>query len=475
MDRDKEVSEMTSRRDFIKTSASAAGLAALSAVNPIFASNGKRPNIMWIFAEDICPDLSCYGVPGVHTPNLDRLASRGVRFENAFVTAPVCSAARSAMMTGCHQNFIGSNQHRTNKKRPLPHGVKPFPIILQEAGYFTLVQGKNDLNFKHAGLSSGKDVRQREPGQPFFWQKTFHATHRSFHREHDDSRLDKIEIPPYYPDLPLVRRDWGNYLKTIEDMDKEVGKFLDWMESEGLMENTMVIFLGDHGRCMPRAKQFLYDGGLHVPLIIRRPNDVGAGRVDKELASSIDLAATILAAAGIEKPAWMHGRDLFDDSLAPREYVFAARDKMDNTHDAMRAIRSKDFKYIENLMPERAWCQFNKYKEDKYPVLALLNVMHMKGELTPAQDRFMQPTKPEEELFDLRSDPYEIHNLADDPQYAGVKKRLRAELERWRRKIGDEGVSEEFRKGGWPSEYPTRTLEEWEAKLRKWNKYLFEK
>jgi len=464
---------MTNRRNFIKTSISAAGLAGLYASSPLFAANGKRPNIMWIFAEDICPDLSCYGVPGVQTPNIDRLASEGIRYENAFTTAPVCSAARSAMMTGCHQNFIGANQHRTREKKPLPHGVKPFPVILQEAGYYTFVQGKNDLNFTHAELSSGKDVRQRKPGQPFFWQKTFHATHRSFHREYDDSRLDKVEIPPYYPDLPLVRRDWGNYLKTIEDMDKEVGEFLDWMESEGLTENTMIIFLGDHGRCMPRAKQFLYDGGLHIPLIIRLPNGKDAGRVDKKLASSIDLTATVLAAAGIDKPDWMHGRDLFDDSLAPREYVFAARDKMDDTHDAMRAVRSTDFKYIHNLMPERAWCQLNKYKERKYPVLALLNVMHMKGELTPEQDRFMQPRKPEEELFDLRNDPYEMHNLADDPKYADIKKRLRGKLDQWRQRIGDKGVSEEFRKGGWSADYPTRTLEEWESKLKEWKNYLF--
>lgn len=432
-----------------------------------------RPNIVWIFAEDICPDLSCYGTKGVHTPNLDRLADEGVRYDNAFVTAPVCSAARSAMMTGCHQNFIGSNQHRTAKKTPLPDPVEPFPLLLQKAGYFTSIPGKNDLNFTHKPLSTGKGIDERTKGQPFFLQKTFGSTHRSFIREDDDSRLQNIELPPYYPDVQLSRRDWGNYLNTVEHMDRQVGKFLDQLERKGLSDNTMVIFIGDHGRCMPRAKQFLYDSGLHVPLIIRWPDKIDAGSVDKNLVSSIDLAPTILAAAGVEPPQWMHGRNLLNDRLEPRKYVFAARDKMDSTHDAMRAIRSENFKYILNLMPERAYCQFNRYKEQQYPMLALLNVMHLQGKLNNVQDRFMQPTKPQEELYDLRQDPYETCNLADNPEYAEVKQILAERLEDWREDIKDQGVTDDFRKGGWPSEYPTRSPQEWEKILEGWRDYLY--
>ena len=437
-----------------------------------------RPNIIWLMAEDIGPDLSCHGTPGVDTPNLDKLAAEGARYTNCFCTAPVCSPSRSAMMTGMYQNTIGAHQHRTRDKKPLPGGARPITHHLRDAGYYTALGcgygAKTDLNFQHERLFDGKDWSGRKSGQPFFAQITLANTHRSWGRD-SERPIDPaaVEIPPYYPDVPLVRRDWANGLEEIQKMDRTVGKVLKRLDDEGIAGQTAVFFIGDNGRCHVRGKQFLYDGGMHVPLIVRRPGHVKGDTVFDDLVSTIDISAAILSIAGCELPDHLQGRDFLNPATPKRRYVFAARDKMDDTHDSMRAIRSKRFKYILNLMPERAYCQLNEYKERQYPVLALLNVMHMKGQLTPAQDRFMQPHKPIEELYDLRSDPHEINNVAGDPAYKDTLETLRAELERWRQTINDQGVTEEFRNGGWPAHYPTRSLPEWETLLKAWEDHLF--
>ncbi len=438
-----------------------------------------RPNILWIMAEDICPDLSCYGTKGVSTPNLDRLANAGARFTRAFTTAPVCSASRSAMLTGFHQNYIGANQHRTPNadKKYLPYGIEPIPNLLQDAGYFTcLMDRKTDHNFlTHRPLFMGKDWKQRKPGQPFFAQITFHGTHRSWQRDPVRPIDGKdVEIPAYMPDLPMVRRDFANGLEQIQLMDREVGQLLKRLKAENLEDNTLVFFIGDHGRCHIRGKQFLYDEGLHIPLLMRWPGHVRPGAVREELACSLDICATILDVAKVKPPVPLHGMSLFDDAIKQRKYIFAARDKMDDTHDAMRSIRANNYRLILNLMPARAWCQYNRYKEAQYPLLALMNVMNLKGQLTPVQAAFMAPHKPKVELYDTRKDPDMVHNVADDPDYASVRKELLATLDNWRKNvIHDKGVSEEFRKGGWPATYPTRSLQEWEAILELWKPWVF--
>ena len=458
-----------------------AGLTAglLSGTSPIEAAgDAKRPNIVWILAEDICPDLGCYGVEAVHTPVLDKLAADGARYERAFTTAPVCSTSRSAMMTGMYQNAIGANQHRTADKKPLPEPVVPFPLLLQKAGYHAalMIGKKTDLNFQNDPKELFPDGDWSTAGdRPFFAQISIANTHRTWHN-YPEYEVDpaRVVVPPYYPDTPLVRRDVANGLEEMEKLDDAVGRILQRLDDEGLAENTLVIFIGDHGRCQVRGKQFLYDQGTHIPVIMRWPGQIEPGTVNDDLVSSIDVTATVLGAAGAGVPDWMQGRDLLDPSTPKRQYVFLARDKMDDTHDAMRACRDKRFKYILNLMPERAYCQLNEYKERQYPVLALLNVMHIKGRLNEVQDRFMLPTKPQEELYDLVEDPYETKNLAEDPKLAAELERMRKALAEWRAEIGDQGVTDEFRRGGWPSTYPTQSLEEWEARLEHWNKQLLE-
>jgi len=272
-----------------------------------------------------------------------------------------------------------------------------------------------------------------------------------------------------------MRRDWANGLEQAQLSDRKVGKLLDELERDGLKENTVVILIGDHGRCMPRGKQFLYDGGLHIPLIIRWPQQIKPGQVCDDLVMSIDICQTLLDMAGVKAPHPLHGMNLFDPAIRLRQAIFAARDKMDDTHDAMRALRTREFKYIHNLMPERPYMQFNAYKERQYAPVALLNVMSMRGELNEIQARFMAPEKPIDELYDLKNDPFETKNLADDPLYAAVKKELRQQLDVWRKQVKDKGVTEAFRAGGWPATYPTKTLEQWEEILEQWEPWVFRK
>lgn len=470
-------------------------------------SAAERPNILWITIEDWSPDLSCYGTKGIHTPHVDQLAAEGIRYERAFTTSPVCSTSRSAMMTGFHQNYIGAHQHRTNDKKPLPYGIRPIPHLFADAGYYTcLMSWKTDCNFlpdKRKQLFMGDDWKDRDPDQPFFARVTFGGTHRAWNR--DPQRpidIADVELPPYYPDTPFIRRDWANGLEQMQLVDREVGDLLKRLKDEGLADNTLVFFIGDHGRCHIRGKQFLYDEGTRIPMILRWPGKVEAGQVNDDLVMSIDICATILEAAGITPPVPLHGKSLFSDEVKQRRYTFAARDKMDTTHDAMRSIRSKDHKLILNLMPERAYCQFSFYKESAYPPLAEMNVLNLQGKLTPEQAAFMATSKPEIELFDLRSDPHEIHNVANDPKYAAVKKEMLAELNKWRTNvIHDQGVSDDFRGGGiypktnpsptvgqWvqnnadkfdtqkygnPGWYPTRTLEEWQRVRKMWEPWVF--
>lgn len=466
----------------------------------------QRPNILWIMIEDWGPDLSCYGTKGISTPHVDRLASEGIRYETAFTTSPVCSTSRSAMMTGFHQNYIGAHQHRTHEKRPLPFGIRPIPNLLADAGYYTcLMSRKTDCNFTEASRSElfmGSDWKDRKPGQPFFAQITFGGTHRAWNRDPDRPiNIEDVEIPPYYPDTAFVRRDWANGLEQMQLVDRQVGALLKRLENEGLAENTLVFFLGDHGRCHIRGKQFLYDGGIRIPMIMRWPGKVAPAQVNKDLVMSIDICATVLEAAGVTAPVPLQGKSLFGQDIKNRKYVFSARDKMDETHDSMRAIRSKNYKLILNLMPERPWCQYNRYKESAYPVLAEMNIMLQKGLLTPEQATFLAPSKPEIELFDLSEDPHEVNNIANDPAYSKIRSSLLSELESWRKNvIQDKGVSDVFRAArrfpsarptastaewvnqnqdnydfntlGWPKWFPTRTLEEWEKARSIWAPYV---
>ncbi len=394
----------------------------------------QRPNILWIVADDLGTDLGCYGEKAVYTPNLDRLAAEGVKYTGFFTVTAVCSPSRSTLVTGMYPVSIGCQNHRTRYKKPLPDDVVPVTWLFRRAGYFTCNgdfrnrdrRGKQDYNFTADSLYDGTDWSQRREGQPFFAQVQIHYPHRPF--SHDTLRpVDPAEVttPPYYPDTALTRKDWALYLETIQLLDREVGKVLQRLDEEGLRDNTIVFFFGDQGRPMVRAKQFLYDPGTHTPLIIRFPAGQKKGTVEDRLVSNVDLAPASLHLAGIPIPAWMQGLDFLDPSVPPRTWVFTMRDRRDETVDRIRAVRTKDFKYIRNFHPELPYTQFNTYKKQAYPVLTLMQIMHREGELTPEQDWFMADHKAPEELYDLKKDPYEVHNVADVPGYADTLQELR--------------------------------------------------
>lgn len=442
------------------------------------AQSAAHPNVLLVILEDWGPYLGCYGNREMHTPNLDSLAAEGVRFNQCFSSAPVCSVARSSLMTGLYQYVVHSEQHRTagSDKQPLPAGVKSLPEIFRDAGYYTALgcgySAKVDLNFifDTRSIYIGKDWSDRRADQPFFAHLTLNATHRDWQHDTEHPVDPKaVSLPAWYPDTPLTRADWAMGLESAQISDRLFGDIVARLKHEGVYDNTIIVVTADHGIALPRGKQFLYDEGLHIPLIIRSPYGVPAKTVRDDLVGNIDLVPTILGLAKLPIPDYLQGRNLFDARQPEAKYLFAGRDKMDDTHDAMRSVRSKDFRYILNLMPERAYCQYNNYKERSYPGLALLNVLHLENRLPPEQDAFMKGSKPEEELYDVKNDPGEVNNLAGNPEYAPVLATMRNALSKLRQVADDPGITAEFRAGGSTAQYPTRPLEEWQDLLKQWD------
>lgn len=407
--------------------------------------NEDKPNILWIVADDLGTDLGCYGVSEVCTPNLDRLAAEGMRCSNMFTVAAVSSVSRSALITGMYPVSINCHQHRTQFKSALPDSIRPITEYFREKGYYVSNGnaknkdkfGKTDYNFGHSveELYDGPDWSGREEGQPFFAQIQIGYPHRPFLH---DSILpidpQSVHIPPYYPDHPVTRKDWALYLETVQVVDKQVGAILKRLEKEGLLENTIIFFFGDQGQPHLRAKQFMYEEGTHSPLIIRWPKKIRPNTVCDRLISNIDIPAQTLEMAGIPLPIYMHGQPFLGDSTPERQFVFSMRDRRDETVDRIRAIRNDRFRYIRNFYPDLPYTQSNFYKKFNYPVLTLMRVMHEEGILPIEQDRFMRDDRPMEELYDIKNDPFELVNLAENDAYREVKDSLSSVLDTWLRR-----------------------------------------
>lgn len=402
-----------------------------------------RPNILWIVTDDMGPELGCYGLTMMRTPNIDRLAAEGARFTRCFTTAPVCSPSRSAIMAGMYQTTINAHQHRS--MTTLPVGVKPITDYFRQAGYFTAnlkrigpdleSKGKTDLNFRTEDLFDGEDLSELKRNQPFFAQYQIYEPHRGSWKPGeklpDRVSPEEVILPPYYPDHPVVRKDWAGYLNAINYLDGKVGTVLRFLEKEGLADNTIVFFFADNGRCHVRDKQWLYEGGLHIPLIVRWPNGLKPGTVSDDLVSAIDISATSLYLAGIKLPVHIQGQIFLGPEAKERKFVFGARDRCDMTVDRIRSVRDERYKYIHNYMPERPYTQFNEYKERAYPAFKVMKQLHAEGKLTPEQSLFFSDRKPEEELYDLKKDPHELRNLAQSPSHQKIKRKLQSELEQW--------------------------------------------
>lgn len=436
----------------------------LSLWHALCAFADTRPNIVWIIPDDMSAHFSCYGETAIETPHLDRLAEQGVRFTQAFVTAPVCSTCRSALITGMYQTSIGSHHHRSGrgtKKIHLPSQIKLVPRLFQEAGYYTTISGwpirkgrfgKTDYNFEwDPSVYDGTDWAERKDGQPFFaqihtpggklrgkdaagWEKVASSAEKKLGAR---TPISKVRLPPYYPDHPDILQDWAAYLDSVRMTDVMVGEVIARLEKEGIRENTLVIFMTDHGISHARGKQFLYDEGTQVPLVISGPG-IQPVSTRTDLVEHIDISALSLAAAGIEIPEDMQARDILADDYAYRRAVFSARDRCDETVDHIRSVRTDTFKYIRNFLPQRPYLQPCRYKDAKSILIALRD-WNAKGKLNTTQSLLFRETRPTEELYDLTRDPHEITNLAQLPEYEDKLKEMRRRLNRWMRRTNDQG------------------------------------
>lgn len=424
------------------------GFIVLFAVN---SAAQEKPNIIWLMAEDMSLDLECYGMKAVKTPHLNKMAEEGVRFDNCFVTNPICSPSRSAMLTGTHQVKINAHHHRSNRDVPLHKDYKPFTYWLREAGYTTIlghhgVMGKGrkiDANFKHEaigpwdgekqfGLFDKYDTFEKED-QPFFAQIQLVASHRGdwwdevrANSEHPVNP-DKVELPKFMADDPVIRLDWAKYLDQIEYLDNEVGMIFKELETKGMAHNTVVIFIGDNGRCNIRGKGYLQDPGLHIPLIVYYPKELKAGQVRKDVVSATDITATALDFAGVDTPNYMTGQPIFSNNFK-RDFVFGARDLWDEIEEESRAVTSGEWKYIRNDMPHVPFDAYQAYLEFYRPAVHRMRQLQKENKLSENEKLFFVSEKPKEELYHLKRDPQELRNLANDPAYADKLKELRQRM-----------------------------------------------
>jgi arylsulfatase A-like enzyme len=436
--------------------------AALPAAAQNAVPTTARPNIVWLIAEDMSPHFGCYGERTIATPNVDKLAANGLLFERAFVTGPICSPSRSAMITGMYQTTIGAHHHRSgvgSEKIHLPDGVKIVPQLFQQAGYHTsnsgfypaARKGKTDYNFEYDPNSyDGIDWSTRKAGQPFFAQiQLFGGKIRDVPNQLAEARkllgsatsTEHLVLPPYYPRTQGILDDWAATLDAVRVTDRYVGEVMDRLRAEGLLENTVIFFMTDHGVSHGRGKQFLYDEGTHIPFVVSGPA-LPKGERRKDLIEHIDITATSLALAGIPKPASMQARDVLGHDYQKRAATFSARDRADETVDRIRSVRTERWKYIKNFMPQRPYLQPNNYKDHK-PCLIALREAAAAGQLDDVQRLLFAETRAPEELYDLDADPWEVRNLAADPVHSKTLGKLRSMLEQWIEQTQDQGRTPE--------------------------------
>ena len=434
----------------------------------------SRPNILWFVVDDMSANFSCYGEKLIQTPNVDKLAQEGTLFKRAYATSPVCSTFRSSLITGMYQNSIGAHHHRSGRSKLnqviLPEGVLPVPVLFQKAGYWTCmgsglpgydksgnkgknVLGKTDYNFNwNKSMFNSPDWAGRKEGQPFFMQVQLHGGKIRGANTSGYARTEKrmksmfdgpvkpqsVELPPYYPRDEVMLRDWSTYLDTVRITDWHVGKVMERLEKEGLLENTVVIFFTDHGISHARGKQFLYDEGTHIPLVISGPG-VDKNKVRTDLVEHIDIAALSLKLAGIDIPSKMEGKDILSKNFKAKEAVFGARDRCGEAADRIRSVRTDKYLYVKNFYPQRPFLMPSNYKDSKL-ILKKLRALHKEGKLSELANKLLfSPTRPAEELYLYEQDKWQIKNLADDPKYADELKRHRQLLEDWIKRTGDPG------------------------------------
>lgn len=432
----------------------------------------ERPNILWIYLEDVNGWFSCYGDEIIETPHIDSMAKSGTLHTRFYTTAGVCSATRSAIITGMMQTSIGAHNHHSHRpekwgrsfrknydKNILPDYAKPLPIRFREAGYWTFNDGsKNDYNFEWDGekwfdfnegglwdwgsvpwgprrLLSGQCLKGKPDGMPFFGQIQLGGGKNA---RVSPQVVDPatVSVPPYCPDIPEVREKIARHYDCLLKTDEEVGDIIAYLKTKGQYENTLIFLFSDHGMSLPRHKEHLYEGAIHMPLIVSGPG-VESESVRDDLVSGIDISAATLAAAGIPVPDTMEGRDFLAKDYEERKYVIAARDRIVYAIDRVRAVVTPRFKYIRNFMTDRTMMQ--PHYDDKTAITKTFRGMMAKGEMKGHELLFFGNTRPAEELYDLEYDLYELFNLAENPAFAETLAKHRQILENWIEETGDQG------------------------------------
>lgn len=442
-------------------------ISASAAAKPHSDQTERLPNIIWLMAEDMGLDLECYGMAGVKTPNLNRLAKEGALFNRAYCANPICSPNRSSMMVGVHQTVINAHHHRSNRDLPLAKPYKPITSWLRDAGYtcllghdLVMLKGtKIDCNFKHTATGPYDGVKNfgifdkqanfTAADQPFFSQIQLKVTHRGDwwngirkNSKHPVS-VDEIELPPFFADTPEIRYDWAAYLDTVEYMDNEVGLLMKDLKDKGLDQNTVIFFIGDNGRCNLRGKGYLHESGIRVPMIVWAPGYVKPGTVINELVCTTDISATILKLAGAKIPDYITAQPFLGVKKPTyRKYVRSARDIWDEIDECSRSITTKRFTYIRNHMPEVPWATDQAYLEINRPALHVMRRLKSEGKLNTDEMTFFHDRKPDEELYDLKQDPHQLVNLAGNLAYDKTLKQMRAKEKRWQARHPDLGLKD---------------------------------
>ena len=412
----------------------------------------RPPNILWITSEDNSPFIGAYGDTFATTPNIDRLATEGVRYTNAFSAAPVCAPSRNALITGMYPNSLGTEHMRSSY--PVPDFVRFYPAYLKEAGYYCTNNVKKDYNTidqPEVWDESSREAtyKNREPGQPFFAIFNFTTSHESSIHSFipNDSLMhdpETVPIPPYHPRTPEMEHDWAQYYDRVQQMDAQVGQVLQELEESGLADSTIVFYYSDHGGVVGRSKRFMYESGLHIPLVIRFPEAYRhlapsePGSTSDRLVTFVDFAPTLLSLVGVPVPDYMQGSAfLGEQTTEPQPYAYNFRGRMDERFDMVRSVRDKQYRYARNYLPHKIYAQYIEYLW-RAPSMRSWEEAYLAGELNDVQSAFFRE-KPAEELYDVEVDPHNINNLADDPDHQEVLAELREANQQWLTDIRDVG------------------------------------
>jgi len=449
--------------------------------NTYCKSTDEKLNVIWISCEDMGPVLGTYGVNEISTPNIDELAEQGVKYTNAYSTVGVCAPSRFSIITGMYPARLGAHNMRSGNfytyKDPdkltykqnkgvvdksgenvpeyevvTPANVKVFTEYLRNENYYCVNNNKCDYQFNSPftawdEVSGNISYKDRPENTPFFYVKNLMVTHESriWLRKDEPITVDKniLKIPAYYPDIPEVRNDIAIKYSNIQEMDRQVGEIISDLKNDNLLDKTIIFFWSDHGGNLLRQKRAVGNSGLKVPLIVRFPDGYRSGEVDDRIVSLMDLGPTTMSLLGIKPPLFLDGKAFLGKfKTKPRSYAFGSADRFDESTDMQRSVIDGRYVYIKNFMPELPLIYRNKYREQVSMNKKIIQ-MSNDNELIGDSKYIFMKTKQEEELYDLKYDPYEVNNIANNPDYKDKLIELRDALKSWQNEIDDKGFTNE--------------------------------